>query len=434
MLNFFQKINLKKCIYIIVFLLCITSIIWGLRVLFYEGIYYSMSRNFNGDFYAATFGHLQISDRVFYGPLYSLLWGLTKYFSFITISHFATATIFLYFFGLYFCLKFASLPKVVSLFCIALSLCFYPAILSISISAFPEVFEFFCISLAIYFALNRKNIGEIACISFAAFMKFIPWFLIIPILLSRRWGDLLISAVLFFILVFIVSFVNNFSLIQTIVESVFPLGGTMSYIGPLSYSGEFTGLPEFFLRFTTSIMGDESELIYLNSSYGLLTILTTAIIISICLLVAIVYTFFLKWRQERKFNPTLVKESYLIWVSLLPILTLRSHSHTFILLIPSLFLIASIIVYEYPRLRDNITTFSSLIVIIFVFLISYVWIGFRPGRYWVSNFFDQNNVFIYLWKEEIIIGNLLLFFNSLLLIILIHVAKNIQKTADRGIF
>jgi len=427
MINFSLRGNVKKYINTIFFLLCLAAIIWGLRVLFYEGIYYSIPRHFNGDFYAATFGDLQIPDRIFYGPLYSLLWGLTNYFSFITIYHFAIASILLYFLGLYFCLKFANLPKVVSLFCIALSLCFYPVILSISIAAFPEIFEFFCISLAIYFALGRRHCGEIICISFAAFMKFIPWFLIVPILLGKRWGDLIISAILFSILVTIVSFVNNFSLIQTIVESAFPLGGTMGYIGPLSPSGEFTGLPEFFLRFTTSIMGDESRLIYLNSSYGLLSILISAVIISICLFAATTFTFFLKWNERREFSFTLVKESYLLWVCLLPILTLRSHSHTFILLVPSFFLIASIIVYEYPKLRAKLITSFSLNAIIVVFLVSYVWIGFRPGRYFVSNFLKENSLFVYLWKEEIIIGNLLLFFNSLLLIILVHVARYIQN-------
>ena len=201
----------------------------------------------------------------------------------------------------------------------------------------------------------------------------------------------------------------------------------MGYIGPLSPSGEFTGLPEFFLRFTTSIMGDESSLIYLNSSYGLLSILISVVIISICLLAAITFTLFLIWNEKRKFSPTLVKESYLLWVCLLPILTLRSHSHTFILLVPSFFLIASIIVYEYPKLKAKAITLYSLDAIIVMYLVSYVWIGFRPGRYFVSNFFNENSFFVHLWKEEIIVGNLLLFFNSLLLIILVHVAKNSQS-------
>lgn len=176
-----------------------------MRVLLYEGIYYSIPRNFNGDFFAATIGNLQIPDTVFYGPIYSLLWGLTKYFSFITIYHFAIASILLYLFRLYYCLKFANLPKVLSLFCVALSLCFYQVILSISIAAFPEIFEFFCISLAIYFAINRRHYGETICISFAAFMKFIPWFLMVHILLGKRWGDLIVSAIFFGILVTIVS-------------------------------------------------------------------------------------------------------------------------------------------------------------------------------------------------------------------------------------
>lgn len=175
-------------------------------------------------------------------------------------------------------------------------------------------------------------------------------------------------------------------------------------------------------------MGDESTLIYLNSSYGLLSMLTSAVIISICLFAATAFTYFLKWSEKREFSSTLVKESYLIWVCLLPILTLRSHSHTFILLVPSFFLIASIIDNEYAKIRANPITFCSLIVTIVVFLVSYIWVSFRPGRYLVSNFFNENSFFVHLWKEEIIIGNLLLFFNSLLIIIiLVHVARKIRS-------
>ena len=422
--------NIRIFTNIIFCLICIALIVWGLRVLFYEGIVYSIPRNYIGDFYAATFGNLQVSDRVFYGPLFSLLWGLLKYFPFITINHFANASIFLYFYALFICLQFTKLPIALSLFCIGLSLCFFPVILAVSVAAFPEIFEFFLISLAIYFALRRKYVGEVICISFAAFMKFIPWFLMISIALSGRWRDLIISAVLFIILAIIVAFVNNFTIIQTIIESAFPLGGTMGYIGPLSPSDEFSGLPEFFLRFTTSLMGDESTLIYLNNSYGLLVIIASGIIISICLFTTIAFTLFLKMSEKGGFSPTLIKETYLLWVCLLPILTLRSHPHTFILLIPSFFLIAGIIFSEYSSIKKNYFTFFSLIFIVSLYLISYVWIGLRPARYWLLNFFNESSVFGLLWKDELIIGNLLLFFNSLLLIILVHASQRFTRNSE----
>lgn len=404
-------------------LICIASIVWGLKVLFYEGIVHSIPRNFNGDFYAATFGDLQVTDRVFYGPLYSLLWGVVQRYPSITIKHFAIASMLLYFLALFICLQFSKLPKALNLFCIALSLCFFPAIISVSVAAFPEIFELFLICLAINFALQKKYGGEILCISFAAFMKFIPWFLMIPIALSRRWRGLINSAVLFFIIAIIVSFVNNFTIIQTVVESVFPLGGTMSYVGPLGPSGEFSGLPEFFLRFTTSVMGDGSTLIYLNNSYGFLVMLISGMIIAVCLIITIGFTLFLNLNEKNDFSPIRVKEIYLLWICLLPILTLRSHPHTFILLIPSFFLIAGIIFGQYLSIKKKYSTFLSLIFIIALYLISYIWIGFRPARYWLLNFFNENSILGQLWKDEMIIGNLLLFFNSFLLIILVHSAK-----------
>lgn len=417
--------NINKFTYFIFCLICIASIAWGLKVLFYEGIIYSFPRNFNGDFYAATFGDLQVSDRVFYGPLYSLLWGVVQYYPSININHFAIASMLLYFLALFFCLQFTKLPKALSLFCIALSLCFFPAIISISVAAFPEIFELFLICLAINFALQKKHGTEILCISFAALMKFIPWFLMIPIALNRRWRDVIISVVLFFNIAILVAFVNNFTIIQTVIESAFPLGGTMGYVGPLSTSGEFSGLPEFFLRFTTSVMGDGSTLTYLNNSYGFLVMLTSGIIISACLFTTIGFTLFLKLTEKESFSLTRVKETYLLWICLLPIITLRSHPHTFILLIPSFFLIVGIIFSEYSSIKKNYSTFLSLIIIIALYMISYIWIGFRPARYWLLNFFSENSILGLLWKDELIIGNLLLFFNSFLLIILVHSAKKI---------
>ena len=431
MFKSFLSINRKKY-YLCINLLLFIPIIWGIKIIISEGIYNSIPRSYNGDFYQAVFGDLTEPDHIFYGPLFSLFFVATKHIPFITVYYFAVATFALYFLGLFFCCKYSNLPSYLTLICIALSLWFFPAIISFSTAAFPEIFEFFCISLAIYYALKKNNKGESICIGLAAFMKFIPWFLIIPIALKKRWSDLAIIGILFIAVCLIAATINNFTFIKTIIDSSFPLGRSMGYLGPASTSGEFSGLPEFLLRLTTFIMHDGSTLIHLNNSYGLLAIITSGIIIGGCILIVIAFTVYLIKCEGDIFSPIVVKEIYLLWICILPILTLRSHPHTFVLLVPAFYLIAGIIYDTYINISKRgfkeYTLFSSIIV---VYIFSYIWIGFRPGRYLILWLTPDNSIIEFLWKEEILMGNFLLFFNSLLLIIVVqYLNKKVGKNSS----
>jgi hypothetical protein len=430
--------NLKRISKLAFLAATFLSLFWGLKVLINEAFIQASSRNFRGDFWAAVYGPLRVEHNIFYGPIFTSLVYITDQFPDYLSIHFYgfLSAALLTCSALILCIS-LGLSRINFLISITLAICFLPTAFSISVAAVPEIMEVLFISLAFHFSTQKKNFQEGVFIGLAALTKFVPWSFLAPLLLQTKWRSIFAICLLFVATVFIASVAIDIKFITALKESIYPVGPTMGYFGPLSISYEFSSLTEFFLRFIFEVTYVPNEFLFnvnapvdkqLGMSIFIASVLVMLFLIGTSTLLTIAVINFAK--KDNVSSQALI---YLLWLGILPIITLRSHPHTFVLLFPCFFLLVGIA--EKFKLKESIpyrmTISFALYFSLIIFATSYIWIGFPALRHYLSLLIGGSKFTKYLLSEPIL-GNLL-FFVGVVIVTCVYLAIERATLNNRSI-
>lgn len=310
--------------------------LWGARVTWIEGVAYALPRQFNGDFRWSMFENVWDGRGILYGPVFVIeRWSVNAWPGLFTPEAFGLANVALAAIAFAAGVAATRVGPRVALFALAAWLANNKLYYSLSVAANPEYLELAALSVAWAAASHGRRLVEGAFVGFAAMTKLVPTIFVVQLVARREHGAVLGFALAAATLMIVVGLGQGLDPAQTMLQTLLPFGTPVAGSsvdlaanqGAAFLSREFSGVNSALAR-TVSFMGTDP-----GRSAVLIQAMTAGV-----LLLSIAGAAWVSWsarRAKRQVDMAGIALSYGAFFALLPIVTVSTHPHTFVFLLPA---------------------------------------------------------------------------------------------------
>jgi hypothetical protein len=337
------RISLRRTVRIFVLVTLGFAIAWGVRVAVLEGFIYEWPRHFKGDFYNAMFGAWN-GEGIYYGPVFVMEHWLVKLSPQVFNEYFfAVLNVPLFVLAFIFATKAVRLGWDAAVLAAAAWVCFQWVPYAFSVAANPEILELTLLCAAWYAASRRTSLG-LAATAAAALTKRIPVVflpLVIMVEPTRRSlvvGALLVAGAVTVGLGFHVGPDTILRATGTSISLLLQQTGSDGFLDlpadnvpsilaqPFPYPSQFLGLSNALARlFARSI--NDWPLPFFQGFYYVVTVAVLGF--ATYLAYALIHG---RHRIPRRQAEIL---SFAFFFALMPLVSITTHPHTFIFLLPT---------------------------------------------------------------------------------------------------
>jgi glycosyl transferase family 87 len=342
----------------------IVAMAWGLRLTVLEGFVYAWPRGFAGDFLAAMYNPMWWDGTgIMYGPVFVIeRWSVNAWPHVLTIQAFALANIVVV--ALAFGLGLAAVraDRTIAVAALTVWLCARPLYYSFSVAANPEMLELLLLSIAWYAATRARPAVAWSAVVLAALTKVIP-IVFAPLLFYRTSKRAIgIGAAIGIALVVIVGVGQHLSAQELVWALVVPSQHTRQ--GILLQSDHIWPTPSYAIAAgLNSAVARAAHLSDRDPALAIVQRITNVVTLAVYVISVIVTWRVLRSRRALA-DRTRLALAYGMFFALMPLMTLHTHPHTFVFLLPAWTAIIASLVDDANRRRA--VTFGALFLVTYI--------------------------------------------------------------------
>lgn len=303
--------------------------LWGARVTWLEGVVYATAQGFRGDFFTAMFNPaLWDGQGILYGPVFVIeYWFTHQWPQLLTIEFYGYLNLLVALVAFAASAVAVRARAVLLLIALAAWLGYSPLYYALSVAAHPEFLELALLGVAWLAASRRRVISEGVAIGVAAMTKLVPIMLILTLIIRQRWQGLLAATAASLLLMTVVGVGQRLSPVQTVLGTLLPFGNLDAGSAAAPYlTRQFLGVNSAIARLL-GVTEPSDPLV------GLVQ-MTTLVLVLVATALAL-HTIHVLAGPEARTDQTALALTYTQMFTLLPIVTLSAHGHTFIFLLPA---------------------------------------------------------------------------------------------------